>query len=240
MQNSIIRSLMIGCALLAVPLGGCSDEVRFFNASFLNTLQGGVFPVTPGPGADFVLTRGANFTDQVVSFFVTIERRRVVRDENGLPQVDEEGNPVTEDILETVQLTTVPGGTGSDVGYLWPCAPGSGAVIRVGLGENLLPDDPALFVIDPDTYDPEAPLGAQVGSGLPATGLNPLRLDAGNFNCGDTIIFRAFVSTGVAGGVAVDALLQPGSEQPEEFSGIDTFANYQRWLESQISEEELP
>jgi hypothetical protein len=240
MRNPIVRSLTIGCTVLSVLLGGCSDEVRFFNASFVNTLQGGVFPVTPGPGADFVLTRGANFTDQVVTFLVAIERRRVVRDENGRPQIDDEGNPVTEDILESVELTTVPGGTSSDVGYLWPCAPGAGAVFRVGLGENLLPDDPALFVIEPADYNAEDPLGAQVGSGLPATGLNPLRLDAGNFNCGDTIIFRAFVSTGVAGGVAVDALLQPGSEQPDEFSGINTFVNYQRWLESQISEEELP
>jgi len=66
--------------------------------------------------------------------------------------------------------------------------------------------------------------------------MESLLISEGNFNCGDTIIFNAFRSSGVAGGVALNAFLLPGSEQPSIFSGPDTFVNYQQFLESQVQE----
>jgi hypothetical protein len=75
---------------------------------------------------------------------------------------------------------------------------------------------------------------------VPAGDLNPLLLEVGNFNCGDTIIFRAFVSTGAVGGVALQSFLLPGSEQPSIFRGPNTFVNLEQFLESQVREDEGP
>ena len=65
-------------------------------------------------------------------------------------------------------------------------------------------------------------------------------LEVGNFNCGDTIIFQAFVSSGVAGGVSLVSYLLPGSEQPDIFSSPDTFVNLEQYIESQVSEDDDP
>ncbi len=81
-------------------------------------------------------------------------------------------------------------------------------------------------------------MGGAAGFGVSAANLNPLQLFAGNFNCGDTIIFRAFRSTGLAGGVSLQSFLLPGSEQPSVFGGPSTFLNYAELLESQVREEE--
>ena len=240
MQRLACRSLLIGLFGCVLPMLSCDSNVSFLSSSFLNTLSGGVYPVTPGPSADFVLARVVNATDRVITFFVTIERTELVPDEEGNPQLSEDGELITRDVLETVELTTRPGGRASEMGYLFPCSESSGPVIRVGLGENLMAGDAAIFVMDVDDFNPDLPVAFQPGVGLPATGLNPLRLDVGNFACGDTVVFRAFRSTGTAGGVRVEAFLLPGWEQPDQFSGLDTFANYEEFLENQVAEEESP
>jgi hypothetical protein len=240
MQRLARRPLWIGLIGCAVLLPGCDSNVSFLSSSFVNTLSGGVYPVTPGPRADFVLVRAINSTDRVITFFVTVERTELVPDEEGRPQLSEDGELITRDVMETVELTTRPGGRASEMGYLFPCSESSGPVIRVGLGENLMAGDAAIFVIETDDFNPELPVAFQPGVGLPATGQNPLRLDARNFACGDTVIFRAFRSTGTAGGVRVETFLLPGSEQPDQFSGLNTFVNYEDFLESQVTEEEFP
>jgi len=67
-----------------------------------------------------------------------------------------------------------------------------------------------------------------------------LQLAVGNFNCGDTIIFRAFLSIGVAGGVGLQVFLLPGSEQPDIFTGPDTIVSLANVLESETPVDEGP
>lgn len=202
---------------------GCGASTAIFNPAFVNTLAGGVVPVTPGPGAAFVLVRCRNETDQVVEFIVTIERDVLVRDDQGDFQIDENNQFVTRPERQTVRLTTTPITDAREVGTLFPC--GESPVTVVGLGENLLPTDAAVFVGGQGT-------GGAAGFGVPAGNLNPLVLEVGNFNCGDTIIYQAFRSNSVAGGVALQSLLLPGSEQPSVFVGPDTFVTVQTLLDA--------
>lgn len=206
----------------------CGNGAGLFNPAFVNTFQGGVFPLTPGPRADFVLVRTVNETPDLVTFIVTIERRVVDLDAEGNPQFDDVGNPVTSLVNETVRLNTVPGGRAAEMGVVFPCD--VSPVTRVGLGENLLPSDAAAFV------GGGGPAGSP-GFGIPVGNLNPLDIADSNFNCGDTIIFRAIESTGVTGGIALESFLLPGSEQPSIFNGPNTFVNLQSFLESQIRED---
>lgn len=208
-----------------IPLGGCGD---LFNPAFLNSVAGGVVPVTPGPNAAFVMVRGRNDTAQNVEFIVTIEREVLVTDDGGNFQIDDQGNFVTRPERETVRLQTAAAGLANELGVLFPC--GESPVTVVGLGANLLPTDAAAFVGG-------AGAGGGVGFGITGENLNPLSLNLGNFNCGDTIIYRAFSNPTVPGGVSLASFLLPGSEQPNSFSGPDTFANLQDFLESQSVEE---
>ncbi len=218
----IVLALLVAAVLITPGCGNGAAGV--FNPAFINAVFGGFTPVTPGPGAAFVFVRAVNTTPEVVEFIVTIERLELVKDEDGNFQVDEEGNFITEQVRETVRLSTFPTGQAAELGVLFPC--GESPVTLVGLGDNLLPTDSAVFV------GGEGPAGTG-GFGVSAEGLNPLSLEAGNFNCGDTIIFRAFESRGQPGGVGLETLLLPGSEQPSEFPGHDTFVNYETFLESQ-------
>lgn len=223
---------------LPMVLGGvlsCGNNATLLNPAFVNTLSGTYYPRTPGPNASFVLARAVNETREVVTFIVTVEKRELVRDEDGNPQFLDDGDgdpntvgpPLTVDVLESRRLTTFPTGRAGELGVVFPCD--DVAIIRIGLGENLLPTDAAVFVTG------GGPAGAP-GFGVPASDLNPLSLFAGNFNCGDTVIFRAIESTGVAGGVSVSAFLLPGSEQPSSFQGPNTFVNLEQFLETQVRE----
>lgn len=214
--------------LLVVFSFSCGNNASLFNPAFVNTLSGTYFPRTPGPGADFILVRAVNETAQNVNFIVTVERREFVLDNNGNPQYDENGNPITRNFLESRELNTFPTGRASELGVLFPCD--VSPVLRIGLGETLLPTDAAVFV------GGGGPAGAP-GFGVPAAGLNPLSLFEGNFNCGDTVIFRAFTNTGVPGNVSIQVFLLPGSEQPFEFRGPNTFVNLQNFLETQVREQ---
>lgn len=225
--QTVVRSVLIALVCWSAAwLAGCGAGV--FNSAFLNTLIGGQTPVTPGPGAAFVFVRCVNDTNEVVRFFLTIQRSVLEVDSNGNFVLDDMGMFVTNPEREQFDLLTRPAGRSREAGMLFPC--GESPVTHVGLGENLLKDDIAVEVGGTGT-------GGTAGSGVPAGNLNPLQLEAGNFNCGDTIIFRAFRATGIAGGVALQSFLLPGSEQPSNFAGPNTFVNLENFLESQVRED---
>lgn len=236
MWNKFRRYRAIGLSIVAL-LVGCGSAT-IFNPAFVNTFEGGVYPLTPGPRAPYVLVRVVNETTQNVEFVVTVEREVFQVDENGnIRFQDTNGNGqydvgeplVTEPLRETANLTTVPLGNANDIGVLFDCR---GSIItRIGLGENLLPTDAAAFVGGQGA-------GGGVGFGVAATDVPALSYYENNFDCGDTVIFRAFVATGQAGGVGLQSLLLPGSEQPDSYSGADTFVTYDQFLESQIQEDE--
>ena len=225
------RSRLLKVNLLvaaALCFSGCGDSVSFFNPAFLNTFMGGQVPVTPGPGAAFVFVRCINETNQVVKFLVVAERAIPELDEDGNYRI-EDGEFVTRIEREGAEVCTVPNSQGREAGVVFSCS--ESPVVRVGLGENLLTTDPAVAVGGDCS-------GGAEGFGVVAGDLTPLSLEAGNFNCGDTVIFRAFESSTVAGGVALQSYLLPGSPQPSIFSGPDTFVNLENFIESQVSEDE--
>ncbi len=222
-------TVRVAALALVLSTVGCGDTTSIFNPALIATIFGGEIPLTPGPVAAFVLVRTVNATDQVVEFIVTIQRKKLVVDDGGNFVVDEAGDFLTTPERETVRLATFPGGRASEIGVLFPC--GESPLTHVGLGENLLPTDAAVFV------GGQGVAGA-AGFGVSPGDLNPLQLDAGNFNCGDTIIFRAFRAIGVAGNVGLESFLLPGSEQPSIFRGPSTFVNLEQFLESQVREDE--
>ena len=67
-------TFLIGCGAfgLLTFVAACDSTATVFNSAFINTLAGGEVPVTPGPGAAFVLVRVDNETLQAVEFVVTI------------------------------------------------------------------------------------------------------------------------------------------------------------------------
>ncbi|MBU0718994.1 MAG: hypothetical protein KJ749_12150 [Planctomycetes bacterium] len=231
MGRQIVLAAVVAGALMPMVLGvGCGNSsASLFNPAFINTVSGGAFPLTPGPGADFVMVRCVNETGQNAEFIVTIERNVVERDEDGDILTDDAGIAVTRPQRETVRLNTQIVAPANEAGVLFPCS--ESAINVVGLGKNLLPSDAAVFV---------GGTGGTPGFGVSAATVNPLsRLeDPSNFVCGDTVIFRAFRSQGVAGGVKLQSYLLPGAEQPTGFSGPSTFVSYQNFLESQIREDE--
>lgn len=223
MQTVMNKRTITLVMALTMMAGGC------FNPAFLNTFVGGEVPVTPGPTAAFVMVRTLNDTGLPVEFIVTIERDVLVTDDEGFFQRDDAGNFITRPERETVRLLTGANGDARELGTLFSCSPSP--VTMVGLGQNLLPTDAAVFI------GGGGAVGA-AGFGVSASNINPLQLAQANFNCGDTIIFRAFPSTRVSGGVGLQSFLLPGSEQPSLFNGPSTFENFQRFLESQEREEQ--
>ncbi|MCG3132539.1 MAG: hypothetical protein FLDDKLPJ_03397 [Phycisphaerae bacterium] len=206
---------------------GCGNpNALIFNDSFLNYVSGGIVPQTPGPSAPMVLVRCVNSTATSVQFVVTAEITQPVRDAEGNPQFDVDGNIVTERVLKTVRLNTFPFAQANELGHVFSCS--STAVERVGLGENLQSTDQGLFI------------GFEVadvpGFGVEA-GLNPLVRADGNFECGDTIIFRAIESRGQPGGVRVESFVLPWRSQPECCTGPDTFGTLEAVIESQVGED---
>ncbi|MGB0715039.1 MAG: hypothetical protein ACPGXK_04120 [Phycisphaerae bacterium] len=220
-----------GLAAVAVTLiaVGCGGTVGVFNPAFVNSVSGDVFPVTPGPSAAYVLVRVVNETGEVATFDVTVEQDVLEFDDDGNVLFDQNGDPLTR--IETVrrQLVTAAGAPANESGILFDCS--ESPVARVGLGENLLPTDAAVFI------GGETVAGSP-GFGVTAANLNPLSREAGNFACGDTIIFQAFQSLGVPGGVGLAAFVIDSNQSPNSFSGPNTFLNFERIQESQTREEE--
>ncbi len=221
----------LSAAVVAVSFGLGCNNANIFSPTFVNLTSGGVFPLTPGPGADFVLVRVVNETPQIAEFIVTIEREIFERDENGNVILDELGIPITRSVRETKRLDTLVAAPGNEMGVLFPC--NVSPVNLIGLGESFDRDDPAVFLGGGGT-------GFGGGTGVKVCKLQPLSrlVDPPNFVCGDTVIFRAIVSTSNVGTVKLESFLLPGFEQPDQFTGPNTFVNYQSFLESQVSNDE--
>ena len=128
-------------------------------------------------------------------------------------------------------MDTLVAAPGNEMGILFPCS--ESPINLIGLGENLLPDDPAVFLGGGGA-------GFAAGSGVAVGDFQALSrlVNPPNFVCGDTVVFRAIVSTSNVGTVKLESFLLPGFEQPDEFAGPDTFVNYQEFLESQLSDDE--
>ena len=128
-----------------------------------------------------------------------------------------------------VELFTQPGANVNEAGVLFECSPEE-PILRIGLGRNLNKpqSDPALFV-------------GGVAAGTPGFGVpsnkNPLSSEDGLFQCGDTVIFRAIVSTNSVGGFRVESFVIPWESQPEDV-GKDTFGSVRRFLNEGRREEE--
>lgn len=222
---------VLAAAIPAVFGPGCGSTASFFSPAFVNTVSGGVFPLTPGPRADFVMVRVVNETGATAEFIVTIEREEFELDENGNVIVDDQGNSVTRPVRETVRLNTQSNAPANELGVLFACD--ESPINLIGLGENLLPNDPAVFIGGGGAGDVPGG-GIRVGTLAPLSRLtNP-----SNFVCGDTVIFRAIISATSAGSVKLESFLLPGFEQPDVFVGPSTFVNYQDFLESQQREDE--
>jgi hypothetical protein len=220
------------CVAMLASLLSCGGNAQLFNPAFVNTISGGQFPLTPGPEADFVLVRVVNATTQIVEFVVTVERQVPVTDDDGNPQLDVDGVPITQPERKTVRLTTFPVGRSSELGVTFPC--NITPITRVGLGEMLSESDAAIFV------GGEGPLG-NPGFGVPAGDLNPLISvpdQPSNFRCGDTVIFRAITATGVTGGVKLESFVLSDDDQPSVFTGPNTFVNLQTYLGTIAGESE--
>lgn len=212
-----------GVALVAVSLLclGCGENATLFNPSFVNYAVGGIYPLVPGADSGFILVRAVNGTTgstaENIRFVVTAERQTEVTDDDGVTTVSTE--------FETVRLQTYPENRANEVGVLFDCP-----VTRVGLGEN----------IDLPTTDPGLYIGANPGEaegyGVPGN-VNPLSEAAGNFMCGDTLIFEATSKAGMVGSVQVTSYVLDADEQPTQVSGPDTFNNARTVVEEFAIEE---
>jgi len=200
---------------------GCGDNARLFSDEFRSLTSGDVVPLTPGDPSQLVLVRLINDTPDAIEFVVTAERQVLI--------TDQEGRGVIESTNETVRLRTVPLETANEVGALFDCP-----VTRIGLGEDLNSpySQPGLFVFEGDEI-----IGIEAGFGVPP-GTPPLDSPAGNFGCGDTLVFRAIESSSSVGNVKVQTFVLPAASQPTEFLGPHTFNNVRIFLEEQSQEDD--
>ncbi len=208
--------VMVAGMILVVTAGGCGDPT-LLNPAFVNATQGTLFPVAPTPENGLVLIRGVNTTTESVSFLVTIERSTVVSDDVG-------GGASA--YSETTELFTTPGAQSNEAGALFECTP-SNPIARIGLGENLNrpATEPGLFVGGANDIIQ--------GFGVPPN-INPLSQEQNDFQCGDTIIFRALESNNAPGGFKVEAFVIPFETQGETVR--DTFGVASDFLGERPSE----
>lgn len=226
-MQKIGKTLVLGTMVLApTVVVGCGSNVSFLNPSFVNTVQGGVVPLTPLPESQFILVQCVNRTQNPIQFILTIEREETVSGDT-VDGTDGEVAP-PQLVAETRFLDTFPEGQNSTIGILFECP-----VVRVGLGANLnFPeDDPGLFIGQPGD------VAIIQGFGVPGR-VNPLDARAGNFECGDTLIFEVITSTGIPGNVSVGTYVLPWDTQPTEYSGPNTFVNTRQLLDSVQDQEQ--
>ena len=114
----------------------------------------------------------------------------------------------------------------NDLGVLVDCP-----VVRIGLGEDL----------NRPTTSPGVFVGAEEvgvgGIGVPAN-VNPLDSDAGNFDCGDTIVFQAVEANNTSGGVVVRSYVLDDEAFTTNVQGSDTFVNARSLLEETSFDDE--
>jgi len=211
------RATVVGGVAGAMALMGCFDSALLLNPSFVNTVEGGLFPFVPGAANEMILIRSVNTTNQSLLFVVTIERARLLAEGSG--SVNES---------ETIEVFTGPGDLANEAGVLFDCT-GDNPINRIGLGENLnRPDtEPGLFVGGVGDITQ--------GFGVPPN-INPLSRENGDFACGDTVIFEAFISANAPGGFKVRAFVLPHEGQPER-TRRDTFTVAAEFLRDRPSEE---
>jgi len=209
--------LLTGAVTLPVASMSCFDAALLLNPSFVNTIEGGLFPFVPGPENELLLVRAVNSTNETLSFLVTIERARLLGQGSG--SINES---------ETIDVFTSPANLANEAGILFDCT-AENPINRIGLGENL--------------NRPETEPGLLVGGvgdvtqgfGVPPN-INPLSREDGDFQCGDTVIFEAFVSANAAGGFKVRAFVLPAATQPED-TFRDTFGVAAQFLRDRPGEE---
>ena len=213
MWSNLHRLCYVGLVLLL--LLGCNPTL-YFNPSFLNQATGEVFPLAPGDRSAFIMVRVNNTTTVPIEFLVTAERRVESDTDSGVMLIER----------ESYRLLTQPFQQANDLGILLDCP-----VYRIGLGENLDRPftEPGLFV--------GATAVGQGGFGIPAN-VNPLNSEAGNFDCGDTIVFQASEAVGTAGGVVASTFVLDDEELPAGSIFLDTFVNARSFLEENTIEEE--
>lgn len=217
------RSFRLQSLCVALVFGAVSCGAGVLNPAFVNTVGGGgAFPITPGPGADFVLVRVLNETSQVATFFVTVW--------SDVLEVDDSGEVVVKTKKQNLRVDTGSVAPANDTGVLFKCSESAVNVVGLG-GVDLLNADGAVCVGGQGA-------GGALGNCILTQEVPPLRRELGHFACGDTIVFRAFASFGAAGGVKVESWVWSGSQQPSIFSGRSTFENYQIFIESQVREDE--
>jgi len=199
-----IATCMMCVATLLVGAGGCFDPL-ILNPAFVNQFQGGLFPFVPGRSNDLLLVRTVNTTNVTMRFLVTIERSRILSS-------GPNGGAINES--ETTELFTTPGSKSNESGALFDCS-AENPIARIGLGQNInRPDtEPGIFVGGVGDIEQ--------GFGVPPN-INPLSRDAGDFKCGDTVIFEAFTSANAPGGFKIRAFVLDADTQPVN-TARDTF-----------------
>ena len=212
-----MRSLVFFVAtigLLSLAAVGCNNAM-IFNPAFINQGSGEFFPLAPSERTGFILVRGNNSTNKAIEFLVTVERA-----------VDTDDDGTTEIVTESYRLFTPANARANDMGVLIDCP-----IVRVGLGENL----------DRPSTDPGVFINAQAagvgGLGVPCN-MNPLSADAGNFSCGDTIVFQAVEANNTVGGIRVGSFVLAAEDLATEIVGIDTFANARTLMEEQAIDDD--
>ncbi len=214
-----MRSSKTACiclVALASAAISCNNSM-IFNPAFINQQTGEYFPLVPQERTGFILVRGNNATtESAIEFLITVERQVASETIEGAVDIE----------TESVRLFAPAAARANDVGILIDCP-----AYRIGLGENL--DRPTT---EPGIYVDAEAVGVG-GLGVPAN-VNPLSSDAGNFECGDTIIFQAIEAANTVGGVKVNAYVLKGDQFSEDIIGIDTFANARSLIEEQLLEDE--
>lgn len=209
-QFAIITGIVASTCML-----GCTP-LSIFNPSFVNQATGSVFPLAPGDRSGFIMVRVNNSTSVPIEFLITVERVSE-------PLLESETAVVTK---ESVRLLTPSDSRANDLGVLLDCP-----LTRIGLGEDL----------DRPTTESGIFIGAEQvgvgGFGVPAN-VNPLSAAAGNFDCGDTIVFQVLEASGTVGGVRVNAFVLDDESLSDEVTGIDTFVNARSLMEEQTVDPE--
>jgi hypothetical protein len=180
-----LKSLFL--VVLVTVLGCGNNAALFLNPAFVNSIQGGLFPLVPRPETNLILIRANNSTTERLTFLITIERSTAFS--TGGPD-----GTVTNS--ETIEVFTEPGAQSNEAGVLFECS-ADNPITRIGLGRDLNQPqvDAGLFV---GGFNDVVP-----GFGVPGN-INPLSILAGDYECGDTIIFRALQSINQPGGFRVE------------------------------------
>ena len=99
--------------LLLVMLSPVGCDPSLLNPAFVNSIQGGLFPLVPQPDTNLLLVRVTNSTNDTIRFTVTIER--------SMPAA-QGGSTGTVTQSESIDLFTQPGSQSNEAGVLFECS----------------------------------------------------------------------------------------------------------------------